>query len=363
MQYKKAIIELILVNIREFLREPGILFWSIGFPVLMAWVLGIAFSGEKQLAYKVAYINGDQNKNLQFEQIRSQAKQKGNEYLFEYKSGDGMPVSYTIIETDSTEANKLQQKNVISVILKEKDGKIEFIFDPNSPDARMIYLSLADLIENGLKGKESSFVSTITQKGSRYIDFLIPGLLALGLMNSCLWGISYNLIELRSKKLLRRMVATPMSKAQFIISQYISRYILAIIESSLLILFAWLYFDISIKGSLLLFFILFTVGYFGFSGIALFVGSRTSKLQIGQGLVNLVTLPMMILSGIFFSYHTFPDWALPVIKNLPLTMIADGFRGIFVEGFILADLYFQLLVLIITGTVLTALGIKIYKWQ
>ena len=211
--------------------------------------------------------------------------------------------------------------------------------------------------------EDKTKIEPLTESGARYIDFLIPGLIALGIMNSCLWGISYSLIDMRSKKLLRRMVATPMSKVNFIASLYISRMGLGLIESFLLILFARFYFHVHMEGNIFLYLLIFLSGYLAFSGIALLVSSRTSNSQIGNGLINAINMPMMVLSGVFFSYHNFPDWTIPVIRKLPLTMLADSIRGIFVEGAVFKDIAVEMIILSAIGILLSFIGLKIYKWQ
>jgi ABC-2 type transport system permease protein len=207
-----------------------------------------------------------------------------------------------------------------------------------------------------------SSIMPITTKGNRYIDFLIPGLIAMGIMNSCLWGISWNLIEFRMKKLLRRMVATPMSKKDFLLSNLITRTLIGAFETSTLLLFAFLYFRISLEGSVLALLLIYLAGIMAFSGIAIIISSRTASSQIGNGLINAVTLPMMILSGIFFSYHNFPDWCIPFIKYLPLTLLADSIRSIFIEGAGIKEISTAFVVLTLTGVVSFFAGLKMYKW-
>ena len=207
-----------------------------------------------------------------------------------------------------------------------------------------------------------SDIEPFTISGTRYVDFLIPGLLAMGIMMACSWGISYTIIERRSKKLLRRMVATPMKKSNLLFALITARFSMNLAEALLLFLFGWFYFGVKVQGSWPALIVLFIAGNIAFSGISILVSSRTSNTEVGNGLINAIVTPMMVVSGVFFSYHNFPDWTLPVIQYLPLTMIADSFRSIFNEGAGFLDVWREALVLTVIGTVSFIIGLKVFKW-
>jgi ABC-type multidrug transport system permease subunit len=205
-------------------------------------------------------------------------------------------------------------------------------------------------------------VSPLTLKGVRYIDFLVPGLIAFGIMSDILWGISYTIIERRSQKLLRRMVATPMRKTNLIVSLMFVRILMNLLNAAVIILAAWLIFDVRIQGSPGALFALFLAGNVAFTGIAVLISSRTSKTEVGNGWINAVQMPMLILSGIFFSYHNFPEWSIGVIRLLPLTALADGFRSLFNEGAGWTDILAPAASLTLVGLLCLALGMKLFTW-
>jgi ABC-type multidrug transport system permease subunit len=184
----------------------------------------------------------------------------------------------------------------------------------------------------------------------------------MGVMMSSMWGISYTIIERRSKKLLRRMVSTPMKKSHFLISIMTVRFVMNFVEAGLLFLFAHFAFNIHIQGSIPALFCIFIAGNIAFSGIAVFISSNTSKTEIGNALINVVVMPMMILSGIFFSYHNFPDWFIPVIQIFPLTIMADDIRSIFIEGAGFAEIIIHSVILSVTGILFFIAGIRYFKW-
>ncbi len=180
---------------------------------------------------------------------------------------------------------------------------------------------------------------------------------------SSMWGISYGIIEKRSKKLLRRLVATPMKKSHFLIALITVRVTMNFVEAFALILFALIAFNITIQGSISALILLFIAGNIAFAGIAVFVSSHTSNTEVGNGLINAVVMPMMILSGIFFSYQNFPDWGVKIIRTLPLTMMTDGVRSIFNEGAGYNEVAIPILVLSAIGILFFTAGLKIFKWH
>ena len=184
----------------------------------------------------------------------------------------------------------------------------------------------------------------------------------MGIMMSCMWGISYGIIEKRSQKLLRRMVATPMKKSHFLIALITVRITMNFVESALLFLFAYLAFDITIQGNIAALFTIFIAGNIAFAGVAIFISSHTARTEIGNGLINAVVFPLMILSGVFFSYHNFPSWAIPIIQKFPLTMLADGIRSIFIEGAGYSDISIACFILTTIGIFFFITGLRIFKW-
>jgi ABC-type multidrug transport system permease subunit len=259
----------------------------------------------------------------------------------------------------------LLKRGNLTMIIGEHSGKIDYHFDPLNPDAQLIYLKLSGLFENPtvLQRQDNQSIKPLTVTGTRYVDFLVPGLIAMGVMMSIMWGISYEIIDNRAKKLLRRMVATPMKKSHYLIALMTVRLGMNFVESGLLFFFTWLAFGIKIQGSLPALITIFMAGNLAFAGIAIFMSSHTAKTEIGNGLINLVSMPMMVLSGIFFSYHNFPEWSQNIIQKFPLTMLADGIRSVFIEGEGFAEIAVPATVLASMGIVFFLAGLKIFRWH
>ena len=366
----KPLFQLIFSQIKEFVREPGALFWSFIFPIAMAWGLGMAFSDHKEIIRSVAIVS---NKGTHDSLLNKFLNRNTTKILSH--SEDGIPrhektiknnklgnVTYRFLCTSWDSAVVLLKRGNVNMILTENKKGIQYHFDPANPEAQLIQMQLPLLINNQVVNMNTEAVNPLTIAGTRYIDFLVPGLMAMGVMMSCLWGVSYTLIEKRSKRLLRRMVATPLKKSHFLMAQLITRILITFCESLVLIVFAYYYFHLTIQGSLLALMVLFLAGNFAFIGIAILISSHTSNVQMGNGLINAVVTPMMLLSGIFFSYHNFPSWAVIVIKVLPLTIFADSVRSIFIEGAGLMQASTSIIILTLTGVVTFGAGLKFYKW-
>ena len=367
--------QLILAYSREITREPGVLFWGIAFPILMSLGLGLAFTKKPDVVRKVAVIAHDKpsiNNSLSLSDFlernceRNPSDEK-DEYKWKYEIKDDKLGNSTFLfyPMDWDKAMELLKRGTINLILNENDGLTEYHFDPMNSDAELTYLKLSGVIGSGVvlaKGSNSE-IKPLTITGTRYIDFLVPGLITMGVMMSTMWGISYGIIEKRSKKLLRRLVATPMKKSYFLIALITVRIAMNFIEALVLLLFSIIAFNMTIQGSIAAMIIMFLAGNIAFAGIAVFFSSHTSNTEVGNGLINAVVMPMMILSGIFFSYNNFPGWSIPVIQKLPLTMLTDGIRSVFNEGAGFSEVALPILILSATGIIFFAAGLKIFKWH
>jgi ABC-2 type transport system permease protein len=375
---QKQLAQLISAHFKEIIRQPAVIFWGIIFPILMALGLGMAFTRQTDIVRYVAVIenppgiseNTSGNARIQkflenHAEKMTPAPDKPQQYKITLPDKKLGNTTFIFKKTDWRQALVLLKRGNLSIILDEKNGRIQYHFDPSNTDAHFSYLKLSKILSGNRPpvAENIADVRPLTVQGTRYIDFLVPGLMAMGIMMSCMWGLSYGMIDKRSKKLLRRMVATPMRKSYFLVSLMTVRILMNLIESSLLFLFAWLVFHITIQGSVAGLFAIFISGNIAFGGIAIFVSCRTDNTEIGNGLVNAVVMPMMVLSGVFFSYHNFPDWSIPFIRKLPLTLLADGLRSIFIEGAGFTEVLLPVAVLLSIGGGFFSVGLRFFKWH
>lgn len=367
----KQLAALLAAHSKELMREPAVLFWGIVFPILMALGLGMAFTQKADIERNVAVIGDINNSPVnRFETFLNNRTEKietgdGIQYKLLIKDDKLGNTTYNFYKTNWEEATVRLKRGEISLVIEATDERVDYHFDPVNPDAQLTYLNLLRIIQNKKSpgGENKENVEPLTLTGTRYVDFLIPGLLAMGIMMSSVWGLSYGIIEKRSKKLLRRMIATPMKKSHFLISLMTVRTSMNLIEGILLFLFAYLVFDVTIQGSIGALLLIFIASNLAFAGIAIFVSSRTANTEVGNGLINAVVTPMIVLSGVFFSYHNFPDIVIPFIKILPLTLLADGIRSIFIEGAGFQQIALPFFVLSATGITFFYLGLKMFKWH
>lgn len=370
--------QLIMANVKELIREPGVLFWGIVFPILMSLGLGVAFTKKKDVVVTIAVVgqnqliyqpSGSSSALLSFLLVNKTIPEhdKQGNMIRQLTIPDEKLGNTTFIFRSLAwqEAMVMLKRGNLNLVMDEKDGVMQYHFDPMNPDAQLTYLKLSKLLNTtGPVVKEaSSEIKPLTVSGTRYIDFLVPGLIAMGVMMSCMWGVSYAIIERRSKKLLRRMVATPMKRSNFLVALITVRVLMNFVEAGLLFLFSWLAFNITIQGNVAALFAMFISGNFAFAGIAIFLSSHTAKTEVGNGLINALSMPMMVLSGVFFSYHNFPEWSIPTIRTFPLTMMADGIRSIMIEGAGFAETAVPIAILSLTGLVFFVAGMKIFRWH
>ncbi len=199
--------------------------------------------------------------------------------------------------------------------------------------------------------------------GSRYIDWLVPGLLGMNIMSTGLWGVGFSIVQARTKKLLKRLVATPMSRAHYLLSHVLSRLLFLAMETTVIVGFAWLVFGVAVHGALASLAALALLGALAFGGIGLLLASRARTIEAVSGLMNLVMLPMWVLSGVFFASSNFPDAMQPFIHALPLTALNDALRAVVNEGRPLVSLGREIGVLAGWGGVSFALSLRLFRWQ
>ena len=344
----RTLLNFVSVQFKEFFREPEILFWAIGFPIVLTFLLGIAIDKSGPAERKIAVV------------AETPARADSARLWLEEQLGEDSYIDVVSMDIDAA-LQAMKKGTVPLYIEKSADGGIRYFFDPRNREAHLAYLMIEHLIDQSLGGSAGEIVS-LEVPGTRYIDFLVPGLLAMGIMGSAMWGIGWSLIEMRMKKLLRRMAATPMRKSTFLGSFFVTRLIINAIEFTVIFLFAFFYFGVRVEGSVPALVLVLVSGNLAFAGLAVFTASRTRNSRVGNGLINAVTFPMTLLSGIFFSYHNFPEWAVPIVRKLPLTLLADSVRSIFTEGAGFAVTAIPTVALALIGLVFFAVGMRIFRW-
>lgn len=357
--------QLVLTQFLETLREPSVLFWGIVFPVLITIGLGLAFTQTSESKFRIAVVEGQPTQlDTLLSVYGKEEKERGKTFVSWKVTNPTLGnTQYLFSRHQWDDAIIALKRGEADLIVTDSLGGIRYHFDPQNAQAQLVYMRLSGLIkESSIQTEQDSPVEALTLKGVRYIDFLLPGLIALGILNGLCWGVSYSLIERRSQKLLRRMVATPMKKSNYLIALISVRFAMNCVEAGVLFFFAWLLFGTIIQGNLGALAVFYIAGNTAFAGISVLIGCHTAKLETGNGLINAVIMPMMILSGIFFSYQNFPAWSIGFIKLLPLTTFTDGLRSIFNEGAGWIEIAPPSILLASLGIICFIAGVKWFKW-
>ncbi len=345
---KNALVQLWLSREREFLREPGVLFWVFGFPILLAVALGIAFRSR-----------GPETSAILFAAPRAGSVPAD---ALEASLASAPLLSVTSVEEVAARA-RFARGDALVLVTPGPPPTLEF--DPSRPGARAAALAVKDAIERaaGRKDVASLREVEVSAPGRRYIDFLIPGLLGMSLMSGGIWGVGWGVVNLRIKRLLKRLASTPMGRSDFLISFLLHRFVVAFVESAFLLAFGAVAFGVAVRGSLATVFVIAMLGAASFAGLGLLVGSRARNAETANGLMNLATLPMWLLSGVFFSTSNFPGWMRPAVDALPLTALNDALRATMGEGAGLAGLLGPLAILAVWGVGSYLMALRWFRWQ
>jgi ABC-2 type transport system permease protein len=339
---------LLMARMLELKREPEVVFWVFVFPLLLALGLGIAFRNKPADASSVAIVSG--------------ARAQETEALLKLS---GRHASFKIDVLDADAARKGFRLGKYDLVIEpDGAGGLQYRYDPARPESVLARAEVDDALQTaaGRKDVVATSVVTSSEPGSRYIDFLIPGLLGMNLMNSGMWGIGFALVDMRQRKLLKRFVGTPMRRGDFLLALMSSRLVLMIIEIALLLTLGAIVFHMKVLGSLFSILLLGAAGALCFGGVGLVTASRAQKIESVSGLMNLVMMPMWIFSGVFFSYERFPAAIQPLIKVLPLTALTDALRASILEGTPLIHQWPQLLVMFLWGGISFVLALRWFRW-
>jgi ABC transporter DrrB family efflux protein len=338
--------QLFLARLREFYREPEVLFWVYGFPLILAIGLGIAFSSKEPEPPAVDIQQGDNQERI--------------DRVYKVLSGGKLPVE---VHPRAECLHRLTTgKTALVVVLTPAAYRFEY--DSTRSECVLARHWVEALLLRADNPKSRKVVpQSIETPGSRYIDFLMPGLMGMNLMGGGLWGVGFVLVDMRVRKLLKRFLATPMRRGDFLLSILLARLVFMVPDMLLLLLVGWLGFGVPVLGSLFTLLLVILVGAAAFAGLGLFIACRAEKTETISGLMNLVMLPMWLLSGVFFSSKRFPEEVQPFIQALPLTQLNDALREVMLEGASLADVAWRVGILAAWAVVCFTLALRWFRWQ
>lgn len=339
-----ALYQLVRARLVEFLREPEVIFWVFLFPILLAVALGVAFRTQPPEPVPVA-VEAGAEAAARVAELEASGRVRAHVAAREAAHGE------------------LRTGKVALVVLAGEPPT--YWFDPTRPESRLARLEVDDALQRAA-GRSDPIAPAeleLTEKGSRYIDFLVPGLLGMNLMSTGMWSVGFSLVQQRSGKLLKLFVASPVRRSWLLAAQVLARKVFLALEVSILVVFSTLVLDVPLRGSIVAFAVVNVLGALAFVGLGLLIAARPKTIEGVSGLMNLAMFPGWILSGTFFSTARFPDTVQPFIQALPLTALNDALRGVMLDGASLAALGGELAILAAWGAGGFVLALKLFRWQ
>lgn len=345
---RRAFLALCLARFRETYREPEVLFWAFLFPLLLTGALAMAFRERPPEPSRAVVLEGP-----------------GADALVLALGGAPLVRAERAGDEEAARALRMGRADVVVVPPGGAGGAVELRLDPSRPEAAIARARVDDALQraSGRVDPLAVVESAVDEPGGRYVDFLIPGLVAMNLMSAGLWGVGYLLVDMRIKKQLRRLLATPMRPADFLLAQMSTRLAFTVFEVAFLFGFGILAFGVPMRGSFLSVMALSLAGSLTFAGIGLLISCRARRIETVNGLMNLLILPMWVGSGVFFSIERFPLGVQRVLQMLPLTALVDALRAVALEGASLLAQGPRLAVLATWGAVSFLVGLRLFRWS
>jgi ABC-2 type transport system permease protein len=335
------------VRLKLFFREPGSMFWTFGFPLLVTVALGVAFRNQGQAKTPVAVVAGPGASEV--------AGALETQPL----------VAAKVVDADEATRELRTGQVVLAVEGPATPGApLVFRYDPSRSEAVAARRQIDDLLQlhAGRRDVVITRDETAVSRGGRYVDWLVPGLLGLQLLNGAMWGAAFNIVNARQRKLLKRLAATPMQRAHYLLSYRVSGLVFVPLQVLVLFAFARLTFGVVIQGSVLAVLGLALLGSWAFAGLGLLCASRAQNSETANGLINLVTLPMMVFSGVFFSSSRFPGFLQPAIRLLPLSAFNEAVRHVVNDGASIFSQGFPVTVLVVWTAFTSVLAVRLFRW-
>lgn len=320
----------------EFFRDKASMVWNIVFPILLLVGFSVVFSGDGKSMFKVGLLHHEQ------QQIA----------LLETKYIEFVDYS------DTEQALSKLRQHKIDMLL---DFRLDLYWiNDTAPNGYMVEkLLLADANDNQINWLKQ----TVTGRQIRYVDWVLPGILGMNMMFSCLFGVGYVIVRYRKSMVLKRLNATPVTAFEFLTAQIVSRLFIVLLLSSSIFIGCNFMFDFYMLGSYFDLLVVATLGAMSLISLGLFIASRSRSEELTGGLLNVASWPMMILSGVWFSLEGSPDIIQQIAWFLPLTHLVEGARAVMTEGANLSDLADNLLAMGGMTLVFLLIGAKSFRWQ
>jgi ABC-type multidrug transport system permease subunit len=340
----RALVELTRMRLLEFVREPEAVFWVFAFPIVLTCALGIAFRTQEPQPVPIGVQGG-----------------AGAAELLGTLAGQA---EVLVREVPPAEVERALRNGSLHLVIVPGQPPT-YRFDPTRPETRLARLAADQALQSAM-GRRDAFAAhedTVVPPGSRYIDWVLPGLIGMNIMGSSMWGLGFSIVMARVRKLLKRLIATPMRRFDYLAAQLAARLVFLVLEVGVTVGFGVLVFGTPVNGSLVSLSVICLLGALAFGGLGLLVASRARTIEAVSGWMNVVMMPMWVLSGVFFSSENFPTAMQPFIRALPLTALNEALRGNMIDGTSLGASGPQLLVLSVWMVLGFGIALRIFRWQ
>lgn len=322
----------------EFYRDRAALSWAFIFPLLIIVGCALAFSRPDETIIRLGVVGAEQD----VAQIRLATQRY---------------VEITHYD-DKTRALEQVRHHQLDLLIAIKPGALNYWLNPESASG----LAARELLQ-AMDADKNLSEQTLSGQAIRYVDWVMPGVLAMNMMFAALFGIGYVIVRYRQNGVLKRFQATPVSSLQFISAQMASRLVIVVLVNSLIFLGCDYFLDLLMLGSYSLLLLIALIGSLSLLSLGLVIASRTASEELAGGLLNTLTWPMMFFSEIWFSLENAPHWMQQFANLMPLTHIVNAARAVMIEGATLSDVNHHLVALLAITVVMLLLAAKLFRWQ
>jgi ABC-type multidrug transport system permease subunit len=328
----------------EFFRDRSALAWSILLPIMIIFVFAYAFTDESPEKFKVAYL------------VASDLVKEESSPAFE-KFKSTRYIQFIPVQAVDVNLRKIE-RHQIDLLIDAKTSR--YWINQTSPNG---YIVEKLLIAAYINSSQTPVKTTVEGDQVRYLDWVIPGVIAMNMMWGALFGIGFVIVRYRKMGVLKRLRATPVKPIEFLTAQIMSRLWLLIVVNTLIFIGMDFFLDFRMYGSYVDLFVVFTLGCICLICCALLIAARISNEEVANGMLNLISWPMMFLSGVWFSLEGAHPWMQKFALILPLTHVTEAAREIMIDGVGLTQVLDHLLVLTFTSIILLVIGAKIFRWE
>ncbi len=360
----QAFWQLYVANFKEFIRDRMSLFWVLAFPLFFIVMFGLIFSGNSAPSYELGLANEDEG-------VVSSAIVQALDSIeiFEVQAGTQDDLVNQMREGD-LDLVLVVPAGVSAAVEAGQPASIQAHYDPSNQTVSQLVLGVIDRvvlgIDQGLAERPTLLtidrISVIPRELGQ-IDYLLPGILGMALMQLGLFSTATAMVQLREQQVLRRLSVTPLSRVSLLASQVVFRLTIAVIQTALILTVGTLAFGVTLAGNPLLLAGIVLLGALAFIALGYLISSVAKTVDSANGLTQLVNFPMMFLSGLFFPLSIMPAWIQPAAHLFPLTYLADGLRQIMVGAPPTYPLGLDVAVLVGWLLVCSLLSMRLFKWD